>query len=96
MSGSLPELGIPPERMVFISGIGCAGRFTYHGHLGVHGIHGRAPSLATGLAATRPDLSIWLITGDGDALSIGAGHLVHAQRRNVPIKIRCSTTASTG
>ena len=74
--------------MVFISGIGCAGRFTYYmDTYGVHGIHGRAPALATGLAATRSDLSIWVITGDGDALSIGAGHLVHALRRNVPIKI---------
>src|SRR4051795_865186 len=88
VQGFLPELGIPPERMVFISGIGCAGRFTYYmDTYGVHGIHGRAPALATGLAATRPDLSIWVITGDGDALSIGAGHLVHALRRNVPIKI---------
>jgi len=88
VQGFLPELGIPPEQMVFISGIGCAGRFTYYmDTYGVHGIHGRAPALATGLAATRPDLSIWVITGDGDALSIGAGHLVHALRRNVPIKI---------
>ena len=88
VQGFLPELGIPPERMVFISGIGCAGRFTYYmDTYGVHGIHGRAPALATGLAATRPDLSIWVVTGDGDALSIGAGHLVHALRRNVPIKI---------
>jgi 2-oxoglutarate ferredoxin oxidoreductase subunit beta len=88
VQGFLPELGIPPERMVFISGIGCAGRFTYYmDTYGVHGIHGRAPALATGLAATRPDLSIWVITGDGDALSIGAGHLVHALRRNVPVKI---------
>jgi 2-oxoglutarate/2-oxoacid ferredoxin oxidoreductase subunit beta len=88
VQGFLPELGIPPERMVFISGIGCAGRFTYYmDTYGVHGIHGRAPALATGLAATRSDLSIWVVTGDGDALSIGAGHLVHALRRNVPVKI---------
>ena len=84
MQGFLPELGIPPERMVFISGIGCAGRFPYYmDTYGVHGIHGRAPALATGLTAARPDLSIWVITGDGDALSIGASHLVHALRRNV-------------
>jgi 2-oxoglutarate/2-oxoacid ferredoxin oxidoreductase subunit beta len=88
VQGFLPELGIPPERTVFISGIGCAGRFTYYmDTYGMHGIHGRAPALATGLAATRPDLAIWVVTGDGDALSIGAGHLVHALRRNVPVKI---------
>ncbi len=84
----LPELGMPPERLVFVAGIGCAGRFAYYMNTyGVHGIHGRAPALATGLALARPDLSIWVITGDGDALSIGGNHLIHALRRNVPIKI---------
>jgi 2-oxoglutarate ferredoxin oxidoreductase subunit beta len=88
MQGFLPEIGIPPERIVFVSGIGCAGRFSYYMNTyGMHGIHGRAPALATGLAATRPDLSIWVVSGDGDALSIGGNHLIHALRRNVPIKI---------
>ena len=84
----MPELGIPPERIVFITGIGCAGRFSYYmDTYGMHGIHGRAPAIATGLAATRGDLSIWVVTGDGDALSIGGNHLIHALRRNVPLKI---------
>ncbi|MGZ4202904.1 MAG: 2-oxoacid:ferredoxin oxidoreductase subunit beta, partial [Thermoleophilaceae bacterium] len=84
----MPELGVPPERTVFISGIGCAGRFVYYmDTYGVHGIHGRAPALATGLATSRPDLSVWVVTGDGDSLSIGGNHLIHALRRNVPIKI---------
>jgi 2-oxoglutarate ferredoxin oxidoreductase subunit beta len=84
----MPELGIPPERIVFITGIGCAGRFAYYmDTYGMHGIHGRAPALATGLAAAREDLSIWIVTGDGDSLSIGGNHLIHALRRNVPVKI---------
>jgi 2-oxoglutarate/2-oxoacid ferredoxin oxidoreductase subunit beta len=84
----LPELGVPPERTVFVSGIGCAGRFVYYmDTYGVHGIHGRAPALATGLAVSRPDLSVWVVTGDGDSLSIGGNHLIHSLRRNVPIKI---------
>ncbi|MEX1047042.1 MAG: 2-oxoacid:ferredoxin oxidoreductase subunit beta [Actinomycetota bacterium] len=84
----MPELGIPPENLVFVSGIGCAGRFVYYmDTYGVHGIHGRATALATGLAVTRPDLSVWVVTGDGDALSIGGNHLIHALRRNVNIKI---------
>ncbi len=84
----MPELGIPPERIVFITGIGCAGRFAYYmDTYGMHGIHGRAPALATGLAAMREDLSIWVVTGDGDSLSIGGNHLIHALRRNVPLKI---------
>jgi 2-oxoglutarate ferredoxin oxidoreductase subunit beta len=71
-----------------MTGIGCAGRFAYYmDTYGMHGIHGRAPALATGLATTRPDLSIWIVTGDGDALSIGGNHLIHALRRNVPVKI---------
>jgi 2-oxoglutarate ferredoxin oxidoreductase subunit beta len=84
----MPELGIPPERIVFITGIGCAGRFAYYmDTYGMHGIHGRAPALATGLASAREDLSIWVVSGDGDALSIGGNHLIHALRRNVPVKI---------
>jgi 2-oxoglutarate/2-oxoacid ferredoxin oxidoreductase subunit beta len=88
VQGLMPELGIPPHRVVFMSGIGCAGRFSYYmDTYGMHGIHGRAPALATGLAAARDDLSIWVITGDGDALSIGGNHLIHALRRNVPLKM---------
>jgi 2-oxoglutarate ferredoxin oxidoreductase subunit beta len=88
VQGFLPELGIPPERTVFISGIGCAGRFSYYMNTyGMHGIHGRAPALATGLAAARQDLSVWVVSGDGDALSIGGNHLIHALRRDVPVKI---------
>ncbi len=84
----MPELGIPPERIVFITGIGCAGRFAYYMNTyGMHGIHGRAPALATGLASAREDLSIWVVSGDGDSLSIGGNHLIHALRRNVPVKI---------
>jgi 2-oxoglutarate ferredoxin oxidoreductase subunit beta len=88
VQGLMPELGVPPHKTVFVSGIGCAGRFVYYmDTYGVHGIHGRATALATGLATARPDLSIWVVTGDGDALSIGGNHLIHALRRNVPIKI---------
>jgi 2-oxoglutarate ferredoxin oxidoreductase subunit beta len=84
----MPELGIPPERIVFITGIGCAGRFAYYmDTYGMHSIHGRAPTLATGLATARDDLSIWIVTGDGDSLSIGGNHLIHALRRNIPVKI---------
>jgi 2-oxoglutarate ferredoxin oxidoreductase subunit beta len=88
VQGFFPELGIPPENIVFVSGIGCAGRFSYYmDTYGMHGIHGRGPALATGIATARDDLSIWLVTGDGDALSIGGNHLIHALRRNVPVKI---------
>jgi 2-oxoglutarate/2-oxoacid ferredoxin oxidoreductase subunit beta len=84
----LPELGVAPEKTVFISGIGCAGRFVYYMNTyGMHGIHGRAPALATGIATSREDLSVWVVTGDGDSLSIGGNHLIHALRRNVPLKI---------
>jgi 2-oxoglutarate/2-oxoacid ferredoxin oxidoreductase subunit beta len=84
----MPELGIPPDRIVFVTGIGCAGRFVYYmDTYGMHGIHGRAPALATGVASSRPDLSVWVVTGDGDALSIGGNHLIHALRRNVQLKI---------
>jgi 2-oxoglutarate ferredoxin oxidoreductase subunit beta len=88
MQGFLPELGIPRERLVFISGIGCAARFPYYVNAyGLHSIHGRAAPIATGLAATRPDLSVWVVTGDGDALSIGGNHFLHALRRNVNLTI---------
>jgi 2-oxoglutarate/2-oxoacid ferredoxin oxidoreductase subunit beta len=84
----LPELEIPRENLVVISGIGCSSRLPYYvDSYGMHSIHGRAPAIATGLASTRPDLSVWVITGDGDALSIGGNHLIHALRRNVNIKI---------
>ena len=84
----LPELEIPRENLVMISGIGCSSRLPYYvDSYGMHSIHGRAPAIATGLAASRPDLSVWVITGDGDALSIGGNHLIHALRRNVNIKI---------
>src|SRR5881392_3766672 len=84
----LPELGIPRENLVIISGIGCSSRLPYYvDSYGMHSIHGRAPAIATGLASTRPDLSVWVITGDGDFLSIGGNHLIHALRRNVNIKI---------
>ena len=84
----MPELGIPRERIVFISGIGCAARFPYYMQTyGMHSIHGRAPAIATGLSTSRPDLSVWVVTGDGDALSIGGNHLIHALRRNVNVKI---------
>jgi 2-oxoglutarate ferredoxin oxidoreductase subunit beta len=88
MQGFMPELGIAPEKIVFVTGIGCAGRFAYYMNTyGMHAIHGRAPTIATGLAAARDDLSVWIVSGDGDALSIGANHLVHALRRNIPVKI---------
>ena len=88
LQGFMPELEIPKERIVFISGIGCAARFPYYMETyGMHSIHGRAPAIATGLSVSRPDLSVWVVTGDGDALSIGGNHLIHALRRNVNIKI---------
>jgi 2-oxoglutarate/2-oxoacid ferredoxin oxidoreductase subunit beta len=84
----LPELDVPRENLVIISGIGCSSRLPYYvNSYGMHSIHGRAPAIATGLASSRPDLSVWVITGDGDALSIGGNHLIHALRRNVNIKI---------
>src|SRR5512140_326367 len=84
----LRELGIPRENLVIISGIGCSSRLPYYvDTFGMHSIHGRAPAIATGLATSRPDLSVWVITGDGDALSIGGNHLIHGLRRNVNIKI---------
>lgn len=84
----LPTLGLKRENIVFISGIGCSSRFPYYMNTyGMHSIHGRAPAIATGLATSRPDLSVWVVTGDGDALSIGGNHLIHALRRNVNLKI---------
>jgi 2-oxoglutarate/2-oxoacid ferredoxin oxidoreductase subunit beta len=84
----LAALGRPREEFVFVSGIGCAARFPYYVNTyGMHSIHGRAPAIATGIAATRPELSVWVITGDGDGLSIGGNHLIHALRRNVNLKI---------
>lgn len=84
----LPDLGLPPEQHVFVSGIGCAGRLPYYMNTyGFHTIHGRATAVATGLKAMREDLSVWVITGDGDALSIGGNHLIHCLRRNVNINI---------
>jgi len=88
MQGFLPELGIARENIVFISGIGCSSRFPYYLETyGMHSIHGRAPAIASGLAISRPDLTVFVITGDGDALSIGGNHLIHALRRNVELKI---------
>ena len=84
----LPDLGVLPENQVFVSGIGCSSRFPYYMNTyGVHSIHGRAPAFATGIAAARPDLNVWVVTGDGDGLSIGGNHLIHALRRNINITI---------
>src|SRR5438874_8837594 len=84
----MPELGVRREQTVFVSGIGCAARFPYYMNTyGMHGIHGRAPAIASGLAVSRPDLDVWVVTGDGDALSIGGNHLIHALRRNVNLTI---------
>lgn len=84
----MPELGIPKENIVFISGIGCSSRFPYYMNTyGFHSIHGRAPALASGLKITRPELSVWVVTGDGDGLSIGGNHLIHILRRNIDVNI---------
>ncbi|UUZ60733.1 2-oxoacid:ferredoxin oxidoreductase subunit beta [Nocardioides sp. B-3] len=84
----LPDLGLRRENIVFVSGIGCSSRFPYYlDTYGFHSIHGRAPSIATGIATAREDLSVWVVTGDGDALSIGGNHLIHALRRNVNMTI---------
>jgi 2-oxoglutarate ferredoxin oxidoreductase subunit beta len=84
----MPDLGIPREKIVFVSGIGCSSRFPYYMNTyGFHGIHGRAAAIATGLKTSRPDLSVWVATGDGDGLSIGGNHLIHCLRRNLDIKI---------
>ncbi|HEU5171307.1 MAG TPA: 2-oxoacid:ferredoxin oxidoreductase subunit beta [Gemmatimonadales bacterium] len=84
----LPTLGIPRERFAIVSGIGCSSRFPYYVNTyGMHSIHGRAPAIATGLKLARPELSVWVITGDGDALAIGGNHFIHLMRRNVDLKI---------
>ncbi len=88
VQGFMPELGIPRENIVFVSGIGCSSRFPYYMQTyGMHSIHGRAPAIASGLSTSRPDLSVWVVTGDGDSMSIGGNHLIHALRRNVNLKI---------
>ncbi|MGQ4438485.1 2-oxoacid:ferredoxin oxidoreductase subunit beta [Streptomyces violaceoruber] len=88
VQGFMPQLGLARENIVFVSGIGCSSRFPYYMNTyGMHSIHGRAPAIATGLASSRRDLSVWVVTGDGDALSIGGNHLIHALRRNVNLKI---------
>ncbi|CAM5702965.1 2-oxoacid:ferredoxin oxidoreductase subunit beta [Streptomyces californicus] len=89
VQGFMPELGLAKENITFVSGIGAAppGSLYYMNTDGMHSIHGRAPSIATGLATSRRDLSVWVVTGDGDALSIGGNHLIHALRRNVNLKI---------
>ncbi len=84
----LPTLGIPRENFAFISGIGCSSRFPYYMETyGMHSIHGRAPAIASGLKLSRPELSVWVVTGDGDALAIGGNHFIHAMRRNIGLKI---------
>jgi 2-oxoglutarate ferredoxin oxidoreductase subunit beta len=88
MQAFMPTLGLQRENIVFVSGIGCSSRFPYYMNTyGIHSIHGRAPTLATGLAISRPDLSVWVVTGDGDALSIGGNHLIHTLRRNINLTI---------
>jgi 2-oxoglutarate ferredoxin oxidoreductase subunit beta len=88
VQGFMPELGLTRENIFFVSGIGCAARFPYYMETyGMHSIHGRAPAIATGLSTSRPDLSVWVVTGDGDSMSIGGNHLIHALRRNVNLKI---------
>ncbi|MCC6768109.1 MAG: 2-oxoacid:ferredoxin oxidoreductase subunit beta, partial [Bacteroidia bacterium] len=84
----MPELGLPKEDIVFISGIGCSSRFPYYmDTFGMHSIHGRATAIASGLKATRPDLSVWIITGDGDSMSIGGNHFIHLLRRNFDVNV---------
>src|SRR3954451_23715502 len=88
MKKALAPLGVQRDKMVFVSGIGCSSRFPYYMNtFGFHTIHGRAPTIATGLKLARPDLQVWVVTGDGDGLSIGGNHLLHVLRRNVDLKI---------
>jgi 2-oxoglutarate/2-oxoacid ferredoxin oxidoreductase subunit beta len=88
MKKVMPQLGIPRENIVFVSGIGCSSRFPYYMNTyGMHSIHGRAPAIATGLKSVRPDLQVWVITGDGDGLSIGGNHFIHSIRRNVDLRV---------
>ena len=94
---ALAELGVPKEKIVFVSGIGCSSRFPYYVNTyGFHGIHGRASAIATGVKIANPDLSVWQITGDGDALAIGGNHFIHAVRRNVDINILLFNNAIYG
>src|SRR5512136_890729 len=84
----LPDLGIPKHKMVFVSGIGCSSRFPYYMKTyGIHGIHGRATAIASGIKIARPDLSVWVVTGDGDGMSIGGNHLIHLMRRNLDLNV---------
>jgi len=84
----MPELGIPREKVVFVSGIGCSSRFPYYMNTyGFHSVHGRAPAIASGLKLARPDLSVWIVSGDGDGLSIGGNHLIHLLRRNLDVNV---------
>jgi 2-oxoglutarate ferredoxin oxidoreductase subunit beta len=88
MKKVMPQIGIPRENIVFVSGIGCSSRFPYYMNTyGMHSIHGRAPAIATGLKCVRPDLQVWVITGDGDGLSIGGNHFIHTIRRNVDLRV---------
>jgi 2-oxoglutarate ferredoxin oxidoreductase subunit beta len=88
MQQVLPEIGIARENVVIVSGIGCSSRFPYYMNTyGFHGIHGRAPAIATGVKIARPDLQVWIATGDGDALAIGGNHIIHMLRRNVDVKV---------
>ena len=85
---ALPEMGVKKEDVVFISGIGCSSRFPYYmGTYGMHGIHGRAPAIASGVKLANPDLSVWVITGDGDSMAIGGNHFIHVLRRNIDLNI---------
>ena len=96
MQKVFPELGIPREKFVVVSGIGCSSRFPYYMNTyGFHTIHGRAPAVATGLKIARPDLDVWVATGDGDALSIGGNHMIHMLRRNVGLKVLLFNNRST-
>ena len=88
IQGAMPQLNIPKEKIVFVSGIGCAARFPYYMNTyGFHTIHGRAPAVATGLKLSNPDLHVWIVTGDGDSMAIGGNHFIHALRRNVDVNI---------
>ena len=88
VQNALAEMGVPREKAVFVSGIGCSSRFPYYMNTyGIHGIHGRAPALAWGVKCAQPDLSVWVVTGDGDGLSIGGNHLIHCMRRNLDVNI---------
>src|SRR3989475_9806688 len=93
----MPDLGIPREKIVFVSGIGCSSRFPYYMNTyGFHGIHGRAPAIATGLKMANPELQVWMVTGDGDGLSIGGNHLIHALRPKVGLHVPLLTQPTHG